>query len=253
MSLRGKHAVVTGAGRGIGACIAARLAASGCRVTLMGRNMEFLQRTAATLPGALAVQCDVTSEEAVVSAFAMAVDHQGAVEILVNNAGASKSAPFHKTNKLELQQMLDVNLLGPFFCTQQVIKPMVKQRYGRIINIASTAALKGYAYVCAYGAAKHGVLGLTRCLAQEVAEQGVTVNAVCPGFTETDMLRDSIENITHTTGRSAAEGRAYLTSLNPQKRMIQPAEVASVVAWLCEPDSASITGQAIAVAGGEIM
>ncbi len=253
MSLRGKHAVVTGAGRGIGACIAARLAAAGCRVTLMGRNKALLQCSAATLPGALAVQCDVTSEEAVVSAFAIAVDHQGVVDILVNNAGAAKSAPFHKTRKADLQHMLDVNLLGPFLCTQQVIKPMVKQGYGRIINIASTAALKGYAYVSAYAAAKHGVLGLTRCLALEVAEHGVTVNAVCPGYTETDMLRESIENITQQTRRSAEEAREDLARGNPQKRMIQPAEVASVVAWLCEADSASITGQAIAVAGGEIM
>jgi NAD(P)-dependent dehydrogenase (short-subunit alcohol dehydrogenase family) len=253
MSLPGKHAVVTGAGRGIGACIAARLAAAGYRVTLMGRNLELLQQAAATLPHAFAVPCDVTREEAVVAAFALAVEHQGVVEILVNNAGAAISAPFHKTQKTGLQQMLDVNLIGPFLCTQQVIQPMVKQRYGRIINIASTAALKGYAYVSAYGAAKHGLLGLTRCLALEVAEQGVTVNAVCPGYTETDLLRESIENINRKTGRSAAEAREDLIRHNPQKRLIQPAEVASVVAWLCQPDAAAITGQALAVAGGETM
>lgn len=253
MPLEGKHAVVTGAGRGIGACIATVLAAAGCRLTLMGRNMELLQHTAASLAGAFAVQCDVTSEAEVVSAFTMAVDHQGVVDILINNAGAATSAPFRKTSKTDLQQMLDVNLVGPFLCTQQVIGPMVKQGYGRIINIASTAALKAYAYVSAYGAAKHGVLGLTRCLALEVAGQGVTVNAVCPGYTETDMVRDAIQSITQKTGRSTAEARAELTRHNPQQRLVQPSEVASAVAWLCQADSASITGQSIVVAGGEIM
>lgn len=160
MSLKGKHAVVTGAGRGIGASIAARLAAGGCKLSLMGRNMERLQHTAAALSGALAVRCDVTSEKEVISAFAKAADRQGVIDILVNNAGAARSAPFHKTSKADLQQMLDVNLIGPFLCTQQVIKPMVKQGYGRIVNIASTAAQRGYAYIAAYGAAKHGVLGL---------------------------------------------------------------------------------------------
>jgi NAD(P)-dependent dehydrogenase (short-subunit alcohol dehydrogenase family) len=253
MSLTGKHAVVTGASRGIGAAIAARLASESCRLTLLGRNLETLQQVADTLPGALSLQCDVCSEASIVPAFAAAASRHGTVDILVNNAGAAQTAPFHKTSRTDLQRMLDVNLLGTFLCTQQVIGPMAAQGYGRVVNIASTAGLKGFAYGSAYAAAKHAVIGLTRCLALEMAEKGVTVNAVCPGYTDTDMVSDAIDLIVRKTGRSAAQAREFLVSHNPQRRLTRPEEVAATVAWLCQDDALAITGQSIAVAGGEVM
>lgn len=253
MELTGKHAVITGGGRGIGAAIADALSAAGAKVTIMGRDLEKLQDKARTLPEGLAVQCDVTDETSVAAAFVAACARHGSVDILVNNAGAAQSLPFRKTDRAHLQHMLDVNLMGPYLCIQAVLQEMMDKGAGRIINIASTAALKGYSYVTAYSAAKHGVLGLTRSLAQEMATKGVTVNAVCPGFTETDIARDAIRNIVAKTGRTEAQAIAELTVHNPQKRLIQPAEVAASVLWLCRADSASITGQAIAVAGGEVM
>lgn len=253
MDLKGKHAVVTGGGRGIGAAIADQLSAAGATVTIMGRNMTVLEEKAKTLTHGLPVACDVTDEASVTAAFAAATTAFGPVDILVNNAGAAVSQPFRKTDRAHFQHMLDVNLIGPFLCIQAVLQEMIDKGAGRIINVASTAALKGYGYVTAYSAAKHGVLGLTRSLALEVATKGVTVNAVCPGFTETDIARDAIRNIVEKTGRTKEEAIGELTVHNPQKRLIQPEEVAASVLWLCSESSASITGQAIAVAGGEVM
>lgn len=253
MDLTGKHAIVTGGGRGIGAAIADSLIAAGAKVTIMGRNLETLQEKAQGLPNCLPVACDITDEAAVKSAFDQARAAFGPVDILVNNAGAAKSIPFKKTDRAHFQQMIDVNLMGPYLCIQAVLQEMIDKGAGRIINVASTAALKGYGYVTAYSAAKHGVLGLTRSLALEVATKGVTVNAVCPGFTETDIARDAIKNIVAKTGRTKEQAIAKLTIHNPQKRLIQPEEVAASVLWLCQDNAASITGQAIAVAGGEVM
>ncbi|VAX02843.1 D-beta-hydroxybutyrate dehydrogenase, partial [hydrothermal vent metagenome] len=205
------------------------------------------------MKNALAIQCDVTDEISVAKAFALAVEGHGPVDILVNNAGAAISLPFRKIDKAHFQSMLEVNLMGPFLCIQVVLQEMIDKGAGRIINVASTAALKGYSYVAAYSAAKHGVMGLTRSLALEVAGKGVTVNAVCPGFTETDIARDAIKNIMAKTGRTKEQAIAELVVHNPQKRLIQPAEVAASVLWLCGDNAASITGQAIAVAGGEVM
>ncbi|WP_417623846.1 SDR family NAD(P)-dependent oxidoreductase [Paremcibacter congregatus] len=253
MDLTGKHAIVTGGGRGIGAAIADSLIAAGAKVTIMGRNLETLQEKAQGLTNCLPVACDITDEAAVKSAFDQARAAFGPVDILVNNAGAAKSIPFKKTDRAHFQQMIDVNLMGPYLCIQAVLQEMIDKGAGRIINVASTAALKGYGYVTAYSAAKHGVLGLTRSLALEVATKGVTVNAVCPGFTETDIARDAIKNIVAKTGRTKEQAIAELTIHNPQKRLIQPEEVAASVLWLCQDNAASITGQAIAVAGGEVM
>lgn len=253
MTLKGKHAVVTGAGRGIGAAIAAQFAAAGVTLSLLGRNMEVLQARADELPGATAIACDVTDAASVQNAFAQAVAANGDVDILVNNAGAAESLPFKKTDREHVQRMLDVNLIGPYQCMQAVVAGMVEKNAGRIINVASTSALKGYRYVSAYAAAKHAILGMSRCLALELAEKGVTVNAVCPGFTETDIVRESIANIMQKTGRSETEARAELAKHNPQQRLIQPEEVAAAVLWLCQPEAAAINGQAIAVAGGEVM
>ncbi|MCP4623604.1 MAG: SDR family oxidoreductase [bacterium] len=253
MKLSDKHAVVTGGGTGIGAAAAAALATDGARVTLMGRRSEPLKTTAATLKDAQCVCCDVTDSGNVADAFEQAQTEFGPTDILVNNAGAADPAPFHKMNIQHWRRMMAVNLDGVFNCIRAVYDEMRRCGWGRIVNVASTAAVKGYAYVSAYCAAKHGVLGLTRALALEAARTGVTVNAVCPGYTDTDIVRDAVSNIMKKTGRSADDALADLTRGNPQGRLIQPSEVADAVVWLCRPESASVTGQAIFVAGGEVM
>jgi NAD(P)-dependent dehydrogenase (short-subunit alcohol dehydrogenase family) len=252
-ALDGRHAVVTGGGRGIGAAIASALGAAGARVTFMGRNEEQLQERAAALPGAQAIRCDVTDEAGVAAAFAEAARTFGPVAILINNAGAAASAPFARTSLELFRDMLEVNLIGTFLCSRAALPGMLEAGFGRIVNIASVAGLKGAAYVSAYCAAKHGVVGLTRALALETATKGITVNAVCPSYTDTDMARQAIANIVEKTGRSAAEAEAALVQKNPQGRLIRPEEVAATVLWLCAPGTEALTGQAIALAGGEVM
>jgi NAD(P)-dependent dehydrogenase (short-subunit alcohol dehydrogenase family) len=253
LPLSQRHAVVTGAGRGIGLAIAAALAGAGARVTLMGRDRARLDAAAAPLDGAAAVAVDVTDEAAVKAAFAAARERFGPIDILVNNAGQAESAPFAKTDLALFERMIAVNLTGTFLCTREALPDMIAKGAGRIVNVASTAGQIGYAYVSAYCAAKHGVVGLTRSLALETAKRGVTVNAVCPGYTETDIVRDAVANIMQKTGKSETEARDALTARNPQGRMVQPAEVADAVLWLASPAAAAITGQAISVSGGEVM
>jgi NAD(P)-dependent dehydrogenase (short-subunit alcohol dehydrogenase family) len=249
-TLQGKHAVVTGASRGIGLAIAHALRAQGARVTLMARDARALDAAAAGLGGDTAWQTlDVTDADGVAAAFARA----GAVDILVNNAGQAASAPFGRTDAALWQRMLDVNLTGAWHCIQAALPGMMDAGWGRVVNVASTAGLTGYRYVAAYCAAKHGLVGLTRALALEVAHKGVTVNAVCPGFTDTDIVADAVATIARKTGRTADEARAALASANPQGRLVQPDEVAHAVAWLCMPGAAALNGQAVAVAGGEVM
>lgn len=254
-SLEGRHALVTGAARGIGAAIARTLAQEGARLTLLGRRREALAALLAELPGEGhgIVEADVAKEEQVQSAFAQARTERGPVAILVNNAGQAASAPFARTTPQLWQRMLDVNLTGTFLCTQAALPDLLAAGGGRIVNIASTAAQRGYAYVSAYVAAKHGVLGLTRALALELAQKNITVNAVCPGYTETDILRESIANVVAKTGRSEAQARAEFAGGNPQGRIVQPQEVADAVRWLCGDGASAITGQAISVSGGELM
>jgi NAD(P)-dependent dehydrogenase (short-subunit alcohol dehydrogenase family) len=195
---------------------------------------------------------DVSKPDDVRKGFAAAVQVNGPVTILVNNAGAVKTSSFSKMNDDLWTSLLAVNLTGTYLCTKAVVDSMSKAGFGRIINIASTASLKGYAYVSAYCAAKHGVLGLTRALALELAQKGVTVNAVCPGYADTEMTSHSLDTIVEHTGMDRKQALAELVSSNPQGRLIEPAEVAQTVLWLCSPNSASITGQAIAIAGGEV-
>ena len=252
-ALEGRHAVVTGGGRGIGAAIASALADAGARITLMGRSEAALQEKASALPAAQAIRCDVTEEAGVAAAFAEATRAFGPVTILVNNAGAAASAPFVRISLELFRGMLEVNLIGTFLCSRAALPDMLEAGFGRIVNVASVAGLKGAAYASAYCAAKHGVIGLTRALALETVSKGITVNAVCPSYTDTDMARAAIANIVEKTGRSAEQAEAELVGKNPQGRLIRPEEVAATVLWLCAPGTEAITGQAIAVAGGEVM
>lgn len=250
-----KHALITGAGGGIGSAIAHTLAGHGYRVSLLGRRTEALETTASAIGKSdlcACITCDVTSDIGVAEAFERADARFGAVEILVNCAGAAPSAPFHKLSAAHWQQVIDVNLNGVFRCCARAIGPMRERGAGRIVNIASTASLKGYACVSAYCAAKHGVLGLTRALALETASKGITVNAVCPGYTDTNIIRDAVADSVAKTGLSHREVLHRFTSTNPQGRLIEPQEVADTVSWLCSDGARSITGQAISVSGGEI-
>jgi NAD(P)-dependent dehydrogenase (short-subunit alcohol dehydrogenase family) len=260
MTLTGKQAFITGGRRGIGAACARALLAQGASVTLAGRDLATLERTAAALadagtagPRIFVQQLDVTDEASVHAAVAAAVAALGPITILVNNAGQALAAPFAKTTSEQWQQMLNVNLTGAFLCAQAVLPQMLEQGWGRIINIASTAGLKGYKYVSAYVAAKHGMIGLTKALALELATKNITVNAVCPGYTETDIVADAVRNIMQKTGRSEEQARAELAAGNPQQKLVQPEEVANAVAWLCHPASSAMNGQSIAIAGGEVM
>lgn len=251
--LAGLHAVVTGGGTGIGAAIARALAAEGAKLTLVGRRREKLEEIGADLPEALIAPADVTDREAVQGCFALAREAQGPIAILVNNAGAAESAPFAKVTEKAWRRAMAVNLDALLHCCQAALPDLLAAKAGRIVTVASTAGLKGYAYSAPYVAAKHGAVGLTRALAAELAKTKVTVNAVCPGFTETEMVADAVATIVGKTGRSEAEARAGLARFNPQGRLVAPQEVASAVLWLCLPESGSITGQAIAIAGGEAM
>ncbi len=249
-----KHAAITGAGSGIGAAIARTLAGHGYAVSLLGRRESALNATRSMLPQdsvAQVVPCDVTDSSGVAQAFKSAREGIGEIDVLINCAGMAPTMPFHKLDASEWRSVMAVNLDGVFNCCSQVVPAMREQGAGRIINIASTASLKGYAYVSAYCAAKHGVLGLTRALAQELARKGVTVNAVCPGYTDTDIIRDAVDNIVSKTGRSQTQALEEFTRINPQGRLIDPQEVADAVIWLCSDAARSVTGQAISISGGE--
>lgn len=248
--LSGKHAVVTGGGKGIGAAVARALHRSGASVTVMGRDAQALQGIAVETD-AQPISVDLADADSAQRAFEDAAKLGGPIDILVNNVGAAESAPFERTSSEIWERMILLNMTVAFTCCGLVVPSMKQRGFGRIVNVASTASLKGYAYTAAYCAAKHGLLGLTRALAVETARQGITLNAVCPGFTETELLARSVQTIMDATGRSMEQAREDLMRTNPQKRFIRPEEVAAAVLWLCSEAAAGVTGQAIAVDGGE--
>ena len=253
--LAGRHAVVTGASRGIGSAIAAALAADGVRVTLLGRDAGNLKRMSDQLGGggrAFPIVADMTDPAALRSAFDAARGRFGPVQLLVNNAGQAASAKFTDTDEALWGRLIAVNLTGTYLCTRHAVPDMLAEGFGRIVNIASIAGLRGAPYLSAYVTSKHAVIGLTRSLALEYATRNITVNAVCPGYVDTDIVKNAIANISHKTGRSAAEARATLVATNPQGRLVTSEEVADATLWLCRPGSDSVTGQSIVLAGGEV-
>jgi NAD(P)-dependent dehydrogenase (short-subunit alcohol dehydrogenase family) len=256
-SFQGRHALVTGGGRGIGASIARLLAGRGAKVSLLGRTAATLETLSTELNAngsqTFCVIANVSERESVDAAFAAARAKFGAIDILINNAGQAISAPMTKRDDALWQSMLGINLSGTYYGMQAALPDMLQAGFGRIVNIASTAGLTGYPYVAAYCAAKHGVIGLTRAVAREVATRNITVNAVCPGYTDTDLAREAAAKISAVTGRKLDEALQAMTKANPQGRLIRPDEIATTVAWLCAPGSESVTGQSIVVAGGELM
>jgi ketoreductase len=253
-----RHALVTGAGSGIGKAIALALAADGHAVSLAGRRagpLDAVRDEIRASGGEAFVHhgFDVTDAGSVERGIAAAISQAGDIAVLVNCAGEAPSAPFEKTDLALWQRVLSINLTGVFLVTQAALASVRRAGNGRIVNVASTAGLTGYAYVSAYCASKHGIIGLTRALALELARSDVTVNAVCPGFTDTPLIDGALDTISEKTGRSREDARATLARANPQGRLVTPGEVAHTVSWLVSEKATAITGQAIAVAGGEIL
>lgn len=251
-SLSGRVALVTGGGRGLGAEVARALAAEGAKVCVLGRNQEAVSRVAREIEG-LPLCADVTKPEDMAAALRTAEEHLGAIGICVQNAGISSSAPLAKTDDETFSKIFEVNVSAVFRLSRALVPKMAEAGYGRMIHVASNAGLTGYAYTSAYCASKHAVVGLTRALAVEFAQQGVTVNAVCPGFLDTDMTHESVSRIVAKTGRSTEEARKILEAMNPQKRFVTTTEVAHLVVSLARDEARGVNGQAVAIDGGQVM
>jgi 3-hydroxybutyrate dehydrogenase len=251
-SLGGHHAVVTGGGRGIGRAIAAALTGAGAAVTVLGRGEAALAETVAEGRASGYAIADVTDQRALEDVLKRATAERGAIDILIANAGGAESAPFAKADADQFRRMFELNVMGVVHAIRAVLGDMVARRFGRIVVVASVAGLKGYAYVSAYCAAKHAAVGLVRALAQETAKSGVTINAVCPGYTDTDLVRDSLANIAAKTGRSQQAALADLLADEPLGRLISPEEVAAAVLFLCSREAAAVTGTTLAISGGEL-
>ena len=252
--LAGKGAVVTGGGRGIGAAVARRLASAGARVIVAARSADQVTAVARDITAAGGAAwprtCDVTDAASVAALADFAVKTLSHVDILVNNAGVAHSAPLHRITLEDWQRLFAVNVTGTLLCAQAFVPGMIERRWGRVVNIASVAGLSGAKYVAAYSASKHAVIGFTRCLADEVAAHGVTVNAVCPGYVDTEMTVESLNRIVEKTGISREQALEHILGRNPQHRLIAPDEVAHAVAMLCDEGARGINGQAIVIDGG---
>jgi NAD(P)-dependent dehydrogenase (short-subunit alcohol dehydrogenase family) len=260
MKLSDRTAFITGGGRGIGRAVALAFAREGARVFAVSRTPAEVERVAAEIraecgeASAAHAACDVADAQSVERAFAAAREFFGrGADVLVNNAGIAESTKFAETSDEFWQRHIAVNLSGTFYCMRAALPPMVERGWGRIINVASIAGKAGAPYIAAYSASKHGVLGLTRSVALEVATKGVTVNAVCPGYVDTDMTARAVENIEAKTGRSAAESLDAIKRMSPQNRLVTPEEVAAVALLLASEDGRGITGQAINVDGGAVL
>jgi NAD(P)-dependent dehydrogenase (short-subunit alcohol dehydrogenase family) len=252
MSLEGRTALITGGGRGIGRAIAERLAREGARVVVAGRTRAEIEAVAGAL-GGRALPLDVADRGSIAAALGTLGANGMRVDVLVNNAGAAESAPLQRTSDELWDRMMTVNTAGAFTLCRALVPPMIAAGWGRVVNVASNAGLTGYAYSAAYCAAKHALVGMTRALAMELSRTPVTVNAVCPGFVKTRLADEAVERIVQRTGRTEAEARHSLEAMSPQRRMVEPDEVAQVVAMLCAEAARSVNGQAIPVDGGQVM
>ncbi len=255
--LASRTAVVTGASRGIGAAVATALAEAGAEVVLAARNEEQIGERASAIRArglqAWPLRCDVTDPGSIADLAAAATDRLGKVDILVNNAGVASSAPLHHLTLEEWNRLISVNATGTFLCMQAFAPAMAERGWGRVVNIASLAARVGARYIGAYAASKHAVLGFTRCIAAEMAPRGVTVNAICPGYVDTDMTTTTIERIIGKTGLSREQALDTILATTPQRRLIEPDEVAHAVVMLCHDGARGINGQAIGIDGGEFL
>lgn len=252
MFLAGKTALITGGGRGIGRAIAIHLTALGARVVVAGRTVADLEETAQTV-GGLALPMDAGEPASIQAALVDLAARAGRIDILVNNAGVAESAPLDRTTDAMWEWMMAVNAGSAFALCRALIPPMIAAGWGRVINLASNAGLTGYAYSSAYCASKHAMIGMTRAIAMEIARSSVTINAVCPGWVNTRMADEAVQRIAEKTGRGVDQARRGLEGMSPQRRMVEPAEVAHVVAMLCSDEARSIHGQSIPIDGGQVM
>jgi NAD(P)-dependent dehydrogenase (short-subunit alcohol dehydrogenase family) len=252
MTLAGRHAFITGGGTGIAAATARALVGQGATVTVAGIDVASLQALARDNDRIHWREMDVTDEDAVAAAMSAAEEMLGPIDILVANAGIAETAPIRSTSLEFWRRMQAVNVEGVLICMRLVIDAMAARGWGRIVTISSIAGLKGYAYLGAYSASKHAVIGFTKCASEEVLGKGVTVNAICPGYADTPIVQDHIERTMARAKMTREEATRFLASTNRSGRLLDPDEIAAAILWLCGPGSDAVTGQAIAVSGGQV-